>query len=364
MRHAAIALAALFAVLALSCKSVQRDKLVETVEPEAYRELDSYELGLVEAETASLAAGLNEDGRALVEALGRELAAAETRGIVDEGFEARRRALMGRAAFILGDKTGAKAELQRSLKAKKTDELAVVLAALLSPTDADALAALDSAPESEEGNRRVKAERGYRLLALGRARDAIVAFDDSLPFLPQEYSRRYGDYRERAVALRDAPAPASSASGARLAAAALTLADLCAIAQENTTLLDGVTGGRRWEAALLFDRLKTAGYFAGEAPTTKDGATRADAALFLWNALASYRGDSKLLTKYTMKYSSRANPASPVPDVPIGSSYFDAVLGCVELEIMKLVDGRNFAPDAAIDGAAFFAALGEADRRK
>ncbi|MCX7023461.1 MAG: hypothetical protein NT080_02440 [Spirochaetes bacterium] len=364
MRYATAAAAAIL-VLACSCRSIQRDRMVETAAPEAFRELDSAELGLVAVEAdMQAAAGLSGENRDRVRTELAALEAAGKRTIVDKGYEARRRALIGRAKFIGGDLSGAKAELTRSLQAKKTDELAVVLASMLAPSDAGALAALDSAPESEEGNRRIKAERGYRLLSLGRAREALAAFDDALPFLPAEYARKYGGYRDRAVALRDAPTPSAAPETTRLAAGSVSLAEFCSVTQENTTLLDGITGGRRWETAVLFDRLKAAGYFAGPEPLASAQATRADAALFLWNVLAAYRGNRSMLARYTNKYASRPNAASPVDDVAIGSPYFDAVLGCVELEIMRLADGRNFMPGLPIDGAGFFAALSEADRRK
>ncbi|MDR1178121.1 MAG: hypothetical protein LBK64_04770, partial [Spirochaetaceae bacterium] len=45
---------------------------------------------------------------------------------------------------------------------------------------------------------------------------------------------------------------------------------------------------------------------------------------------------------------------SPIPDVPLDSVFFDAVLGCIEREIMALPDGRNFQGSESIRGAAFY----------
>jgi hypothetical protein len=92
-------------------------------------------------------------------------------------------------------------------------------------------------------------------------------------------------------------------------------------------------------------------------------AHRADAALFIWKLLASRKESPALLSKYTQKYSGRPGASSPVPDVPLGSPYFDAVLGCVEMEIMNLPDGKNFMPDDPVSGAMFYQALAAALNR-
>ena len=45
--------------------------------------------------------------------------------------------------------------------------------------------------------------------------------------------------------------------------------------------------------------------------------------------------------------------ASPVADVPVDSPDFDAVLGCVENELMDLPDGEHFFPDKTVSGVEF-----------
>jgi len=47
----------------------------------------------------------------------------------------------------------------------------------------------------------------------------------------------------------------------------------------------------------------------------------------------------------------------PIPDVPLASPDFDAVLGCVENELMTLRDGINFYPEGKVSGAEFNAAI-------
>ena len=44
-------------------------------------------------------------------------------------------------------------------------------------------------------------------------------------------------------------------------------------------------------------------------------------------------------------------------DVLLDDEDFDAILGCVEFDIMELSDGINFNPDASVSGIEFDKAL-------
>ena len=56
------------------------------------------------------------------------------------------------------------------------------------------------------------------------------------------------------------------------------------------------------------------------------------------------KGNKKLATRYSSRYSKMTNAKSPVADIVIENVDFDAVLGVVENEIMNLPDGKNFNP--------------------
>jgi len=70
--------------------------------------------------------------------------------------------------------------------------------------------------------------------------------------------------------------------------------------------------------------------------------------------VANKKNDKTMLKRYSERYWARVNPTSPVPDVPLESPWFDAVLGCVEREIMELPDGRCFFPDDPVTGLEFY----------
>ena len=76
-------------------------------------------------------------------------------------------------------------------------------------------------------------------------------------------------------------------------------------------------------------------------------------ARFLWNLYIGRKGDESTATAYSRSYRSQIKSLSPVPDVPLDSEDFDAVLGTVENELLALPDGRNFYPDETISGVEF-----------
>ena len=63
------------------------------------------------------------------------------------------------------------------------------------------------------------------------------------------------------------------------------------------------------------------------------------------------QGKNDLASRYSdyyTKLSQSHNVSSPIADIQIEDSDFDAVLGMVENQIMELPDGKNFYPSEAI----------------
>lgn len=329
------------AFAAVSCASVQKDVRYETERPEAAVELESLELDLVRTRTVPDAAAL-----AAVRARTAEALAMPS---TDAAYRARLFALAGEAALQAGDRVLAARRLAESRAAYPGDELAAVLDSRLATDPADRLAALEKSAALSDSSLRLKAELGSALLASGRVRDALAAFDAALPRLGSEYAELYGAERDRAYALRDAAAPPEAASAAYLTRETLPLVGMAVLAQAETNALDHITGGASWAPGVLFDRLKAAGWYAPSA-SSRDAATRKDAALFLWRLMT--RSDPKTARRFTDRYAGTG--ASPLPDVPYGSPFFDAILGAVEEDVLPLVGGRLFSPDSPVAGLDFY----------
>ncbi|MBU0929168.1 MAG: hypothetical protein KKA67_15560 [Spirochaetes bacterium] len=337
----AVALAAATMILA-SCATVQRDVLYDAPSDENPAELVAIETELVRSRSVP--------GSSDLRAARERLASLAASPSSDSRRNARVLSLLAEATLQSGDRSGAARLLERSAAAYGGDEIAAVVASRLAKDPSERLAVLEKAARLADDSARVRVELGSALLALGRVREALAAFDAALPRLGEEYALLFGDERERAYALRDADSAPSAGSSSYLTREPVTLAGMAALAQAETNALDRITGGATWSPGVLFDRLKASGWYADSGAPARAPASRKDAALFLWTLMT--RGDGRLSSRYTTRYASRAS--SPVPDVPYGSPYFDAALGVVEEGVMSLVDGRNFDPDGPASGLDFF----------
>ena len=331
-----------FALAAASCASVQRDVLYDAPGGEEPAELAGLESALVRSRAVAGSSDLQGARRRLA-----ELASVPSS---DSQRMARILSLSAEAALQAGDKAAAARLRAQSQAAWSGDEFAVVVRSRLAGNLDERLAILEQAAAGNVGAYRVKAELGSALLARGRTREALAAFDASLPFLDDAWGLLYGDERARAWALRDAEVAPGSDSAAYLGREPIQLVGMAVLAQAETNALDRITGDANWAPGVLYERLKASNWYADPAAPPRAPATRKDAALFLWMLMT--RGEPKVALRYTARYAARAT--SPVPDVTYGSPYFDAVLGVVEEGVMSLVDGVRFDPDTSVSGLDFY----------
>ena len=127
------------------------------------------------------------------------------------------------------------------------------------------------------------------------------------------------------------------------------------ITQATTNLLDDYTNGKTLSEKKLFAKLKDFEILnsASNEEQTKiilskdEMLTRAVCARIEWNIYAEKKGLQK--KNYSDFY--RGNSLnSPVEDVDVFDEDFDAVLGCVETEIINLIDGNIFQPNSQPQG--------------
>jgi hypothetical protein len=148
--------------------------------------------------------------------------------------------------------------------------------------------------------------------------------------------------------------------------------DSITMANNETQLLRFITGGRNISAAELFNRLVERAFipytqdiaisnWPAARPRADEAVTRAGAAWFIWHLFAESRGERGLLSRYSARYATGANPRSPIADVPVFSPFFDSILGCIETEFMSLPDGRNFQPSVPVRGAELLTVLQRID---
>jgi tetratricopeptide (TPR) repeat protein len=230
-----------------------------------------------------------------------------------------------------------------------------------------ALSGLNSAGFGE-----LQIERGRALIELQRFSEAAGAFDSAFSSgLNNVYRESYISGRNNAWELRNSGG-ASSGSLDMLLRESISWNDCITLAKNETQLLRFIGGGRDIGNAEFFNRLLerafipytqdiTVSEWPKGKPSTDEVVTRAGAAWLIWRLYAEARADRGMLSRYSARYATGANPRSPIADIPPLSPFFDSILGCVETEFMSLPDGRNFRPTQPIRAAELLSILKKID---
>jgi tetratricopeptide (TPR) repeat protein len=321
--------------------------------------------------------------RGRIEAARSRIAGLEKKPSADTEYDAALAAWSGRLYILEGKNNEAVRQLRRSQGLSPGNIQSLILALRLEGDLQKRLALIDqelriAGPAAGGGLlpeallsplAALQIERGRALMDLRRYREAAGAFDTALVgSLPPVYRETYGPSRDLAWELRDTPPGAGGRTMEIAGQGGIVWTDLIELTRAETDLLRFLTAGRDLPPAELFNRLLersfipftqdiTVNEWPEARPRMEEPVLRSGAAWFLWRLYAENRADRGLLSKYSSRYSSAANPRSPIADLPLLSPFFDAILGCVETELMSLPDGRNFNPDNAMRGAEFLAVL-------
>ena len=304
------------------------------------------------------------------------IAGMEREASADADYSGKLAAWSGRLAILEGRYSEAQRLYRQSVAVSPGNMPSIILGIRLEGDPSKRLEIIERelalAGQRAAGVGELNIERGRSLFELNRFSEAAGAFDTAFSSgLNAVYLDSYGTDRNRAWELRN-----TSGVGAgtldMLGRDSISWNDCISIAKNETQLLRFITGGRNLSDAELFSRLIERGFLPSiqditvndwpkTRPAADDVVTRAGAAWFIWHLYAEARADRGLLTRYSARYATGANPRSPITDVPPLSPFFDSILGCVETELMSLPDGRNFRPAQSMRGAELLAVLRRID---
>lgn len=264
-------------------------------------------------------------------------------------------ALLGRVYFIGGNSNEARKCYDQAVRRYADDSEAIVLGHRLGIVN------LKEALSLRSGDGVLVLESALGAYKAGRYDEAAGFFDTAFLLLAPFYKSAYSPLREKAWRLKDAVS-GDKALSKFLPLESLSLLQIVEITQVSTQLLDIYTGGKKYGGEKLFSVVRGAGLLKSVSGASDDAQLRSSSeasrilcARFLWN-LRTAAGKNPNPLRYSERYRSRML-ASPIRDVPLDSSDFDAVLGCVENELMTLRDGVNFYPEGKVSGAEFNASL-------
>jgi len=358
-----------------ACVTMQTDILVES------QNVTQTELNLSEVENAVVpleAAGGNEARNRLqseLTAARRMITAKEREASADADYSGQLTAWSGRLAIIEGRYSDASRLHRQSTTASPGNLPAVILGIRLEGDPQRRLGMIDTelaAAGRASGTGELNIERGRTLIDLNRFSEAAGAFDTAFSSgISSVYQESYGTVRTHAWDLRNT-AGVNTAIIGTLSRETMTWTDAVSIAKNETQLFRFITGGRNLSDTELFNRLLERAFipytqdvsineWPRTAPRADEAVTRSGAAWFIWHLYAETRADRGLLSRYSARYATGANPRSPLNDIPALSPFFDSILGCVETELMSLPDGRNFRPALPMRGAELLTILKRID---
>jgi tetratricopeptide (TPR) repeat protein len=345
------------------CQSLQRDLVITSpADEELFRDLAELEKTVAVLDASNPSREDLAAARRRIDAM---------RGTVPDGVQSQLAAWSGRLYLMEGRTSEAQREHRNSRDLSPVNTPQTVLFFRLERDPQKRLALIDEALRAEPETGEFLLERGRVLLDLNRFSEALAAFDASFILLDAKpfYEEAYKSFRDKAWELRDL-----RAEGGRtieiVGQDEISWRDIIELTKsENAELLRFLTAGRDWQAEDIFSRLLERSFIPAtqdvaildwpqSKPASREAATRAGAAWFLWHLYAANRGGGQgLLTQYSSRYATIRGGRSPIPDLPLLSPYFDSVLGCVESEFLSLPDGRNFIPGEKLRAPEYLAAL-------
>jgi tetratricopeptide (TPR) repeat protein len=357
-----------------ACLSLRGDISIDNQRTQAETNLAKVEAAIVPLE-AAVAATAGRGRQSDITSARQMIAALEKEAAADADYAGKLTAWSGRLAILEGRYSDAMRLYRQSAAASPGNIPSVILGIRLEGDPAKRLEMIEkelSLAGQRTGLGELNIERARALIEMNRFSEAAGAFDVAFSAgLAAVYAESYAADRNRAWELRNTSDVAAGTLD-MLTRDSLTWTACIAIAKNETQLLHFISGGRNTADAELFSRLLERAFIPytqdisiTEWPTIKPNAndivTRAGAAWFIWHLYAEARANRGLLSRYSARYATGANPRSPIADTPPLSPFFDSILGCVETELMSLPDGRNFQPTHPIRGAELLTVLKKID---
>jgi hypothetical protein len=358
-----------------SCATLKKDISLNSQSTQSDKNIEAIEEAVVPLEAAGGAQARSRQGE--ITAARQLITNKEKEASTDADYTGKLMAWSGRLAIIEGKYSDAQRLYRQSTASSAGNVPAIILGIRLEGDPAKRLEliekelAISGRQSSAVGFGELQIERGISLTETSRFAEAAGAFDAAFATgINKVYKDNYVNIRNRAWELRNTSGVA--AGTINMMQDRITWNDCISIARNETQLLRFISGGRNLSDADFFSRLLDRSFIPytqditiNEWPKTKpdkgEYVTRAGAAWFIWRLYAEVRADRTLLSRYSSRYATGANPRSPIADIPPLSPFFDSILGSVETELLSLPDGKNFRPAQPIRGTEMLSVLKKID---
>ena len=340
-----------FSLIFTSCVSLQQDKMINSIFTEEVEELTEIEQQICNMDASYLLEKNNftskkhysfNDYEALINQIDELLS--------DEALTKQTKAMLyslkGRVLIFEQKVSKAKECYDLSNNFYKGDLQTLLLGSRLGLFEN-----FETLSNSKEYKPYLLLESGLNLFIKKDYLGTVAKMDQAFISLNSNYKTIYSDVRNQAWTLREIN---QTDSGNKLLYKnAITIGDMLVLTNQYSNLLYNLTLGKTQKEEDLYTKSVKAKLFepaAGKSSLNiqKDSpVTKIICARFLWNVFCDKNNLNK--TRYSKDYENE----TPIEDISLNDPDFNAVIGCIEEEILDLENGIYFYPDAVISGSDF-----------
>lgn len=351
---AAIALAGL-----TGCSSLQQDVVISTIPTEEQNEISNYEFRLVYLDAAwsvnskeYLSSEELKEKNNACNALLKDVRKSLSKTNLVNATLARLHAIEGRILLIQGDKTKAGASYKISTDLYNGDIQQLILGHRLG-----ILTDLSIFNFAKADKPLILVEQAIDFYKEKKYADAVAKFDEAFISSESFYYDAYKEFRAECWNYRFVNEEDTLST--YLTIKKLNIGQMMLITQEYRDVIEFYIGDSFLTETNLYRKLSQKGTITSavkEKPSSKlnisTAVTRKLQARYLWNLYCDVKNKHKIKNRYSNAYIDSGRE-SPVKDVNTDDEDFDAILGCIEYNLMNLTDGINFNPDSLVSGLEF-----------
>lgn len=346
-----------------SCASLQQDIYISSEDNAyIYSSIEYYETSFIEIDAKY---ALSQDVQSQAATLLEELNSYMNSALVAEPvLIARLTALKGLLQEMNKNKSAAEASYKQASSLQASDRYVLLLGSRLEKDTEKKLNFVQNILNKDPDNPVILLEKAKLLIKQKDYQNSLAIMDDAFMIFTREnleaYNEVYGSVRSYVWDLYTIGNDNDSAADYALADN-LTVDTMIELTLSNTKLLDNYKPKSKSNVKTkdLIETLKKEHFFNSAKDyygmsesyneiLQSDVISKRYCARFFWNIYVKKYGDVSMLTKYSDRYKNSGRSKSPIADITLENSDFDAILGVIENEIMELPDGRNFLPDEKV----------------
>ena len=348
-----------FAQFLISCATLQTDIFYSSDENEKESQAASFFESEYIVIDRNLSLGKNVPEPKIMELVGY-LEDQRNVAYLESSIRARLCAIEGCLFIHIGKYNNAQELYKIAKSLQNSDDYVILLGVKLVRLEENRLEKIDSLLMRDENNSLLQLEKAKILNQERNYAQSVSAIDKALLLFSQEgrdeYVKVYSELKEQIW--KNYKAGGNKALGSEK----LVPKKAVELMMDHSELLNFYTSGRKMNVNAVFSALEKQNFFSTADDENNENQSSVEfveakfldrrlCARFLWNIYTTNKSVGR--KKYSPTFAQHPNLKSPIADVAPNDRDFDAIMGCVENEIINLTDGRNFEPEIIVNEGEF-----------